>query len=273
MYDSTGRFRRFFPIDAIEDAESLLEKAEQAPKELPPFVLIKGFCSTERGGHGPDGAEDADGEVLVRAGMDVSPILQDPTNTITDGHPRRRDNGVGEVVSLTHARHPVGGDGFYLQGKLYCHIPRGRRILEEHCGLLKSGASRGLGMSVEGVVVERDPANRKRILKSIITSVAIDPYPKNRHAQLEEIAMAMAVEKGLEVGSLDPALLAEAMGEAMGEVFLKAVSRRDPKMRLADQFSAEHLMALTYLVEAPQMSLATALSHVRRFRKGEKIHG
>lgn len=257
MHDASGKFTRFCSIDAIEGAESLVEKATHAPSELPPFVVIKGFCTTE--------ARDADGEIVVPAGINFGPFMRD--GRITDGHPARRDNIVGEPISLSARRHPEGGEGFFLEGKLYCRIPRGRKVLEDHCGLLKSGARAGLGFSIEGVVIERDPADKRRILKSCITSVAIDPFPKNRYSRLEEIMMAM--KRDGHAPDFDPDLFAEMLEEA----FYKAMDRRSVKAQLAEQYTVEQLMSLAYLTRVPGMSFATAMGHVGRFQKGDLIHG
>lgn len=255
------RFYQFCSIDPIEDVESLFVKGgsgdlEVPAKDLPPFVIVKGFCTTQ--------AVDADGEEVVPEGLDFGPFMR--SGRLTDGHPKRRDNIVGEPIELTARRHPEGGNGYFLKGKLYLHIPRGRKILEDHTRLLKSGARSGLGFSIEGKVIQRDPRNRKRILKGVIDSVAIDPYPKNHFSLLEAIQMAMG-DSGMTV-DLDP----EIFGEALEEAFYKALSRHRKEADLVDRFNRDQLMALAYMVKVPEMSLSTAMAHVRRFNRGERIH-
>lgn len=160
----------------------MIDSVEKGSEGLPKQVILKGVVSAD--------VVDADGETVNQDGIDWNVFRE--RGRLTDGHPYRRDRVVGEPIKGGLSRSLIDGvPATILKARLYMHLPLARKLYEQHKGMLDSGATNGLGFSIEGHALLRTQHGR-RIEKSIVTSVAIDAMPKNPFSYLEPIAASMA---------------------------------------------------------------------------------
>lgn len=130
-------------------------------------MKVSGVCSSE--------ATDTDGEDLNPSGFDFQPLLD--KGFFNYNHKGNTDPGaiIGEP---TAARLIADQNQLYVEGFLYPN-EAGKRTYDLAVTLEKHSPNRRLGWSIEGQVVERDRLNPKKVLRAIITGVAITPMPKN----------------------------------------------------------------------------------------------
>jgi hypothetical protein len=172
------RFSLWLPVEL-----EAMEKSGEGQGEDQREYFINGILSTEH--------EDEDGETVVQKGMDLSYFLAH--GKLTYGHPASIHNVCGEPISATPTV-VEGKQATALKGRLFTTGARGRlgRSVVETAEMMKaSGARTGLGLSVEGVVLGRDPKDAKRVVKSKVYTAAIDPSPKNHHSWFETMAASM----------------------------------------------------------------------------------
>lgn len=209
---------------------------------VPKEVIFKGMASVD--------VVDADGETVNQSGLDWKRFWT-PGNArgrLTDGHPYRRDRVVGEPVRLSPAT-MNGRPATLLEGRLYMQLPRAQELYRQHNLMRKSGASNGLGYSIEGHAILRSDHGR-RIEKAVVTSVAIDAMPKNPYSYIEPIAASMAgMFRDTFLGSEGAA--ADAARQAI-------FSAMDPHMRrragLMKGLSDEDLMVARVLHHNPKLT-------------------
>lgn len=147
-----------------------VEKAvdEKTGEEI---MLLGGIASTAD--------EDSDGEFLDPKGFDIQPLLK---SGLVNWHHQAKTNPGTIVGEPTKAE--IRKDGLYIETQLYPHSQVACDIWELAKTLAKDSKTRRLGYSIEGRVVKRksdDPTNPdyKKIVKAIITGVAITHQPKN----------------------------------------------------------------------------------------------
>src|SRR5690606_16803629 len=87
----------------------------------------------------------------------------------------------------TRAAKSTKGGGLYVEGTLWKSSPLARDVYDVAEVMEKDSDTRRMGFSIEGIPVERDPNNEKRILKARITNLAITPAPKNKGTRMELI--------------------------------------------------------------------------------------
>lgn len=68
---------------------------------------------------------------------------------------------------------------FFVKGKLWKKSPEARAFWDKAIEMKESGSSRKPGMSVEGKALERDKQNPNKVLKALITNVALTMTPVN----------------------------------------------------------------------------------------------
>lgn len=129
-------------------------------------MIMQGIASTSD--------KDRQGEMLMPQGFDYSYLQK--SGYINWHHQLAKDPSsiIGEPIDVKLTR-----DGLYIKGKLYRDSPMAQKAYELAQTLEKNSSSRRLGWSIEGKVVERDPSNPARVLKSKITGVALTPMPIN----------------------------------------------------------------------------------------------
>ena len=147
-----------------------IEKAvdEKTGEEI---MLLGGIASTAD--------EDSDGEFLDPKGFDIQPLLK---SGLVNWHHQAKTNPGTIVGEPTKAE--VRKDGLYIETQLYPHTQVACDIWELAKTLAADSKTRRLGYSIEGRVVKRksdDPTDPdyKKIIKAIITGVAITHQPKN----------------------------------------------------------------------------------------------
>lgn len=171
-----------FDVDVLEKGGESSENANgQAALSNEDHGRVSGIITSER--------RDADDEVVVQSGIDWSFFRK--AGKISYGHPARNDNICGEPLDISPAMTDDGHAAMKMRGQLFMWDPLGRKVWEKAKGMAKSGARTRLGFSVEGEILERDPADRKRITKARVLTVAVDPAPRNFDSWLDVMAAGM----------------------------------------------------------------------------------
>lgn len=79
----------------------------------------------------------------------------------------------------------VKDNKFFVKGKLWEKSPEARAFWDKAIEMKESGSTRKPGMSVEGKALERDKKNPKRIIKALITNIALTMTPVNTKTYLD----------------------------------------------------------------------------------------
>jgi hypothetical protein len=189
----TDNFNFFIPVEIVKGSKPGQE------------MKIKGVCSSE--------VEDTDGEVLVPAGYDITPLLT--SGFLNYNHQANKDASaiIGEP---TKAEIRNDGKDLYIEGFLYSDSEEAKKVYKLAQVLEKNSPNRRLGFSIEGKALERDPLNEKRITKAKITGVAITPMPKNPNT-LMNIVKGEYAEAFVELDKEEEKEMDKAMTAAMGE--------------------------------------------------------
>lgn len=133
---------------------------------------------------------DSQSERLIQEGLDFGPFLKG--GWFNDNHAKTTGSAVGypEKAELRHL--PDGRKGWYVEGYLLKGHPPADEIWSMATALERSGAGRRLGFSVEGQILERDPANPSTISKAVVREVAITRCPVNDKTSLAVLAKSLA---------------------------------------------------------------------------------
>lgn len=84
---------------------------------------------------------------------------------------------IGKGLSLFDAPHPkTGEDVPFVRGVLFKSKEVARQA-HEHWQACQDAGSGGLGISVAGSVIERDPLDKSHIIEPMVTSIALTPVP------------------------------------------------------------------------------------------------
>lgn len=180
------------------DAELFEKKDSKGQSEY----WVGGICTTDE--------RDQEGERLLQEGLDFRPFLDH--GFFNDNHGKDTGAAVGRPTRAELRALPDGRRGWYVEGPLYNNT-RAREIMELASEIQRSGdAKRKLGFSVEGTILDRDPANPKDVLRAVVREVAITRCPVNRGTSLSLLA------KSLSVGSSIAAPGDTATGEGAGAI-------------------------------------------------------
>jgi hypothetical protein len=249
--DDADRFvvEGYLEIDSIEKAG---ETADGTP-----FGQIRGIISSEH--------EDEDGEVVVQKGIDWSYFLD--RGKLTYGHPARPDNVCGEPMKV-EATTVEGVPATAMEGRVFLQDRLGKAVWDKAMMLQKSGAKTRLGLSIEGVALERDPAKPKRVLRSKVYTAAVDASPKNHVSLMDAIAASI----GPALGEAGLGSFSEWAGAGFPEIRLvdlsKASAPASPvepetyRQRLSKGVSDRELLAVRVSREIPEIPWSAALSLV-----------
>jgi hypothetical protein len=179
-------FRCWVPFD-------LIEKGDEPNTGL---GHISGIASSE--------TMDADGDVIVQAGIDWS--LFTSKGLLTYEHPFGVQNIVGEPrkVELTEVN---GVPATKVDAALYLTDPLGKSIHGKSSAMRKAGGNRRLGYSIEGHVIKRNPDDPHKVEKSRVKTIAVTAFPKNDDSWFEPIAASL-----MAAGWSPPMYRAETVG-------------------------------------------------------------
>ena len=156
---------------------------EKAQKDDGREVMrLKGVASTSD--------EDMDKEILEPAGFDLSYF--ESNGVINWNHIKTPDGVIGEPLKAK-----VVDNKLELYVDLYPDRKLARDAYELQQSFEKNSKTRTLGFSIEGIPLERDPENPKRITKTIITGCALTQRPTNPKT-FAEIAKSLGSGENIE---------------------------------------------------------------------------
>lgn len=188
---------------------------------------VGGICTTDH--------QDQEGERLLQDGLDFRPFLDH--GFFNDNHGKDTGAAVGRPAHIELKTLSDGHRGWYVEGPLYNNT-RAREIMELANEIERSGdQKRKLGFSVEGTILDRDPADPKTVRRAVVREVAITRCPVNQHTALSRLA------KSLSVGSALPTPGAAMTGESAGAVLTPQslegvkVKKRKRKMKKSEAVS------------------------------------
>ena len=145
-----NRFNFYLPIDVLEKGG---EKGE---------IIIEGRASTPNA--------DKQGDMIDVDGADLDDFL-----ILNDDHEQGTAGVIGEIIKTWKKK-----DGIYIRGKLYPELPRVQKIVELAKAIKNRAKSKlRLGLSIEGKALQRDPFDKKKVLKSKFFGCAITLFPQN----------------------------------------------------------------------------------------------
>lgn len=147
---------------------------------------VGGICTTDH--------VDQEGEKLLQRGLDFRPFLE--SGYFNDNHGRDTGAAVGKPTKAELRQLPDGHQGWYVEGPLYDN-PRAMAIRDLAMSLERSGdASRKLGFSVEGQILERDPEDPSTVRRAVVREIALTRCPVNRHATLQRLVKSLSQGEG-----------------------------------------------------------------------------
>jgi hypothetical protein len=151
-------FKFWVPIEEISKAKK--------PGDDKEIMILGGIASTSD--------EDTDEEELIPEGFDISYLKE--RGFVNWNHKKDPEYIIGEPIEAVNRK----GEGLYVKAQLYPDSDLAKKVYKLANTLKKnSKIKRRLGFSIEGRATERDPLNPKRVLKALITGIAITHSPKN----------------------------------------------------------------------------------------------
>lgn len=215
---STELFSLWTSLDLSKaDADGGEEQGTKAP--------IGGIISTD--------TVDLQGDQILQSGCDWSYFLK------RGWFNYEHRPGAENIVGIPKAVQPVtlegGKQGTRVEGYLLLDRPRAKEVYEAAKAIQKAGEGRSIGFSVEGQVLQRDPANPKIVTKARILNVSVTAHPVNPDARLEVLARSLEVN-GLDIGSLlynSVDNLEELADMNKGNVGYQDPSKADPSASLS----------------------------------------
>ncbi len=246
-------FRLYMPVTISSD---VLMKHDGA---LPPSVEIRSLVSTEH--------RDLQKERVRQDGLGWDWFKA--WGRITWGHPYAPERVIGSPTAINKAVAQDGTPATELVGNIWTTSDWGRKAVEMHKAAIAAG-DRGLGLSIEGNALERNPDDPTDIVKAIVYHVAADPSPVNPFAYIASMVPYEAIGKAMgflakgksldEVTKRDLGPDAEGIA-AMLKAFMTTVAPAMPD-RLIKGRTTRDLQALTFLVKHPGYSLIDAYDFV-----------
>lgn len=131
------------------------------------------------GGIASTSDEDSDGEFLDPKGFDIKPLIE---SGMVNWHHQAKGQPATIIGEPTKAE--IRPEGLYIETELYPSSKIACDVWELAETLEKDSKTRRLGYSIEGKVIKRKSDDKnspdyKKILKAVITGVAITHQPKN----------------------------------------------------------------------------------------------
>jgi hypothetical protein len=199
---------------------------------------IAGVISTE--------TRDRQQEIIVQKGLDFESFLT--YGWFNDNHSKATDGVVGYPERIEQFRKgqtlPNGtiakSNCTWAEGYLLDGSKRADAIWELGQALAKSGGSRGLGFSIEGVVQKRMGPGRRIVAKAMVQNVAVTNMPVNPDTKMEILAKSLLalpfmddpVAKALGMGAADGSSIADAgpqTGVGAGQVLTPESLEQDKR--------------------------------------------
>lgn len=162
--DTQEKFSIFFPIDIIEKADDKKDK-----DGLPEKLRIAGVASTPKFG------KDKDGQTLLPSGFNYQPFLSKGFFNAEHAYNKTKDPSmiIGEPTNAY-----VKDNEFHVEGELFRDNPRAVGFYKLGQILKKSGSTRRIGYSLEGVPTSFDPKDSSIITGAVVTGMALTISPK-----------------------------------------------------------------------------------------------
>ena len=160
--NSEDKFTFWCPLEKAQDLD---------PTTGEPVMKLGGIASTSD--------EDSDGEFLDPKGFDIKPLIE---SGMVNWHHQAKGQPATIIGEPTKAE--IRPEGLYIETELYPSSKIACDVWELAETLEKDSKTRRLGYSIEGKVVKRKSNDKKspdykKIVKAIITGVAITHQPKN----------------------------------------------------------------------------------------------
>ena len=160
---TVDKFTFWCPLD--------IQKAAIDPETGQEIMRLGGIASTSD--------EDSDGEFLDPKGFDIKPLVK---SGMVNWHHQAK--GQPATIIGEPSKAEIRPEGLYIETDLYPSSQIARDVWELAQTLEKDSKTRRLGYSIEGKVVKRKSNDKKspdykKIIKAIITGVAITHQPKN----------------------------------------------------------------------------------------------
>lgn len=148
-----------------------IQKAVIDPETGQEVMRLGGIASTSD--------EDSDGEFLDPKGFDIKPLIN---SGMVNWHHQAK--GQPATIIGEPSKAEIRPEGLYIETDLYPSSAIARDVWDLAQTLEKDSKTRRLGYSIEGKVVKRKSNDKKspdykKIVKAIITGVAITHQPKN----------------------------------------------------------------------------------------------
>lgn len=201
-----------------------LSKADQGDSQ-DNKARIGGIISTD--------TVDLQGDQILQSGCDWSYFLK------RGWFNYEHKPGAENIVGIPKAVQPVTLDGgkqaTRVEGFLLLDRPRAKEVYEAAKAIQKAGEGRSIGFSVEGQVLQRDPANPKIVTKARILNVSVTAHPVNPDARLEVLARSLEAN-GLDITEINynPVdNLEELPDMTKGNVGYTEPSKADPSASLS----------------------------------------
>lgn len=161
-----------------------IEKATDEAGE--PVMRIGGIASTMD--------KDADGEYLDPTGFDIDPLKK---SGMVNWHHQAKNSPAAIIGEPSKVE--LRPEGLWIESDLYASSPMACEVYELAKTLEHDSKTRRLGYSVEGKVVKRGSNDKNsplynKIVKAVITGVAVTHMPKNPHTFVNIIKGQIDVE-------------------------------------------------------------------------------
>lgn len=150
-----NNFRFWIPLDKIKKSKD--DKGN-------PVMKLGGMASTSR--------RDTDGESLDPSNFDIDYLKE--KGIVNWNHNKSPDAVIGEPTKVEKRN-----GGLYVESMLYPDNALSKSVWELAETLEKNSKTRRLGYSVEGKATERDPLDKTKVTKAMITNIALTISPKN----------------------------------------------------------------------------------------------
>lgn len=164
------KFNFFLGFDIIKSKGENFEELGDSKYDN---MLFEGVAS--------DDSVDDEGESMNPEGFDIKRFLKSGLfnlDHLTSRSPTNKSRfWIGEPLDAW-----VKDNKLFVKGKLWKHSPEARAFWDKCVQMQKSGSTRKGGMSIEGKVLERDKNNPKKILKALITNIALTFEPVNTNS-------------------------------------------------------------------------------------------
>lgn len=126
-------------------------------------LYLAGFASSNR--------KDTDGENLEQ-NFDINYLVE--RGIVNWNHSKDPDHVIGEPAQVKFVK-----GNLWVKSMMYEDQPMAQKVMNLAEVFRKNSSKRKLGYSIEGKVLERDPNDASRVLKALITNIAVTVNPKN----------------------------------------------------------------------------------------------